>query len=163
VQREPEREFEVVASGEPVETITKSATREFTGILAEQAGHRLVFSACFLGNFAASQVLRESSEAPKSVVTATAGSVHGASTLSSPIADQPASIQPGCILAGWTYAIPRLRFDGTPKRPPSGQPLFRTEARGPPIAIGLYKTHLRNGRHSRFQARENTRQRVDLH
>jgi len=34
-KRESEREFEVVASGEPVETITKSATREFTGTLAE--------------------------------------------------------------------------------------------------------------------------------
>jgi len=105
--------------GEPVETITKSATREFTGTRAEETAQRLAFYAGFPGNFAASQVLRESSEAPKSVVTATAGSVHGAGTLSSPIADQPASIQPGCILAGWTYAIPRLRFDGTfgPERP----------------------------------------------
>jgi len=113
VQRKQEREFEVVASGEPVETITKSPTREFTGTLAEETGQRVAFVAVFSGNSAASLVVRESSEAPKSVVTATAGSVHGAGTLSSPIADQPASIQPGCILAGWTYTIPRLRFDGT--------------------------------------------------
>jgi len=97
VQREPEREFEVVASGEPVETITKSPTREFTGTLAEEIAQRLVFFAVFSGNSAASHVVRESSEASKSVVTATAGLVQGASTLSSPIADQPASIQPGCI------------------------------------------------------------------
>jgi len=97
--------------GEPVETVTKSPTREFTGSLAEEIKLVLAFSAVFPSNFAASLVLRESSEAPRSVVTATAGSVHGATTLSSPIVGQPASIQPGCILAGWTYAIPRLRFD----------------------------------------------------
>ncbi|HLN29754.1 MAG TPA: hypothetical protein VK395_18555, partial [Gemmataceae bacterium] len=101
-KRESEREFEVVASGEPVETITKSATREFTGTLAEEIAQRLVFFAVFSGNSAASLVVRESSEAPKAAVNATDGAVHGAGTLSSPIADQPASIQPRCILAGWT-------------------------------------------------------------
>jgi len=46
-KRESEREFEVVASGEPDETITKSATREFTGTRAGEAGKRLAFFVVF--------------------------------------------------------------------------------------------------------------------
>ncbi|HLN32597.1 MAG TPA: hypothetical protein VK395_33015 [Gemmataceae bacterium] len=44
---------------------------------------------------AADPLAPKSSEAPKGVVTATDGSVHGAGTLSSPIVDQPGSIHIG--------------------------------------------------------------------